>query len=178
MNNLIQWIKNIFEPYHYQIIKANPDLNDNQAVIIYLDCYSVLLARSSGCTFLMSSLIFSFVSFMPVVSAHLLSSNCFLLLHSIRHWHLPACWCGSKLCHQTSPPAASNPIPCEFTPRTDEAQTDSRPGQVHNITPCLARCVSFQHCKCVWLHDRTIWARTHPKGMYCFLFLHYSNIPI
>ncbi|KAN0091452.1 hypothetical protein V8E55_005018, partial [Tylopilus felleus] len=36
-----QWVEHIVEPYHRQVIEADPDLNENQVSIIYLDCYPV-----------------------------------------------------------------------------------------------------------------------------------------
>lgn len=37
----VQWVERIFEPYRRQVIESDPDLNDDQCAIIYLDCYPV-----------------------------------------------------------------------------------------------------------------------------------------
>ena len=58
--------------------------------------------------------------------------------------------------------------------------TVSRPGRVRDITPCPAtrRCVSYQHSKCVRLHDETVRAQTRPKGTSRFLFYTPCYIPV
>ena len=38
---MMQWVEHIFEPYHHRVIKVDPDLDDNQISIVYLDCYPV-----------------------------------------------------------------------------------------------------------------------------------------
>ncbi|KIK73435.1 hypothetical protein PAXRUDRAFT_178440, partial [Paxillus rubicundulus Ve08.2h10] len=41
LKTMKEWIENIFEPYRRRVIETDPDLDDNQYAIIYLDCYLV-----------------------------------------------------------------------------------------------------------------------------------------
>ncbi|KAF8421125.1 hypothetical protein L210DRAFT_3424578, partial [Boletus edulis BED1] len=41
LKTMKEWIEHIIEPYRRNVIEADPDLDDNQVLIIYLDCYPV-----------------------------------------------------------------------------------------------------------------------------------------
>ncbi|KAG1758482.1 hypothetical protein EDD22DRAFT_981399 [Suillus occidentalis] len=41
LKTMKEWVENIFEPYRRSVIEIDPDLDDDQVSIIYLDCYPV-----------------------------------------------------------------------------------------------------------------------------------------
>jgi hypothetical protein len=38
---MLQWIENILVPWRESVIELDPDLDDDQMMILYIDCYPV-----------------------------------------------------------------------------------------------------------------------------------------
>ena len=63
----MEWVERIFEPYHCHVIEVDPDLDDNQILIIYLDSTQYTQVKSSVRTFSTNSHTLFFVLFLLVV---------------------------------------------------------------------------------------------------------------
>ena len=102
-----EWVEHIFKPYHYSVIKANPDLDDNQIFIVYLNCYPVHMSKEFH-SYILNEFPYVVLCFIPAGCKIPLFSCSLSHTISVRHWYLPACQCWAQPCHQALSQAASN----------------------------------------------------------------------
>ncbi|KAH7912830.1 hypothetical protein BJ138DRAFT_734134 [Hygrophoropsis aurantiaca] len=64
LKTMKEWIVNIFEPYRKEVIEADPDLDDDQIAVVYLDCYPVHAGESFR-TYIWDSYPYTILCFVP-----------------------------------------------------------------------------------------------------------------
>ncbi|KAF8547191.1 hypothetical protein OG21DRAFT_1527322 [Imleria badia] len=60
----LEWVEHIFEPYCHRVIEVDPDLDDNQISILYLNCYPVHTSEQF-CSYVFNEFPHVILSFVP-----------------------------------------------------------------------------------------------------------------
>ncbi|KIK80670.1 hypothetical protein PAXRUDRAFT_15653 [Paxillus rubicundulus Ve08.2h10] len=84
LKTMKEWVEHIFKPYCCYVIEVDPDLDDNQILIVYLNCYPVHMSQEF-CSYIFNEYLHVILCFVPASCTGIFQPADVGLNHIIKH---------------------------------------------------------------------------------------------